>query len=378
MRVGLGATLLTRGLAHQQLDGIGYYTQELAQRLTSVGCEWRPMVFGPTALAHIDQRPIHRLPRYSTAALLSAMTGAGFAGHRSLRGQIDLFHATDHHIPRLPGVPVLATLMDAIPLSNPEWANARFRNLKNKLWRQAARWADHVVTISDFAKNQIIEHFDILDHHISVVPLGVDQRFYDRIDPATVRSVSQAYGLQRPYFLCICTLQPRKNIHRVVDAYQSLPPQVLQTHDLVIVGRNGWGSEDLVQRLHSLSPTSGVRWLGGIPDLEKRTLLQNATALVFPSLSEGFGLPVLEAFASQAPVITSNTTSLLEIAADAALLVDPCDTQAIAHAMQQITDNPSQAAHLRRQGLVRSRQYSWQTCAQQTSAIYQRMLARKT
>jgi alpha-1,3-rhamnosyl/mannosyltransferase len=89
-------------------------------------------------------------------------------------------------------------------------------------------------------------------------------------------------------------------------------------------------------------------------------------------------LPALEAFASQTPVITSNTTSLPEIAADAALLVDPCDTQAIAHAMQQIADSPSQAALLRRQGLVRAQQYNWQTCAQQTAAIYQRMLGRNS
>lgn len=374
MRIGLGATVLARGLAHQQLDGIGYYTQELAQRLISVGCEWRPVVFGATTLAHIGQCPIARLPSYSSAALMSATTGGGFAGHRNLRGQIDLFHATDHHIPRLPDIPVLATLMDAIPLSNPEWANARFRSFKNKLWRHAARWADHVVTISNYAKTQIIEHFDIPDHLISVVPLGVDQRFHDRIDPATVQSVNQSYGLQRPYFLCIGTLQPRKNLQRIMDAYQSLPRQVLHTHDLVIVGRNGWGSEDVVRRLQSLPASSGIRWLGGIPDLNKRVLLQSATALVFPSLSEGFGLPVLEAFASQTPVITSNTTSLPEIAADAALLVDPCDTQAIAHAMQQITDNPSQAAQLRHQALVRVQQYNWQTCAKKTADIYQSML----
>jgi len=376
MRVGLGTTLLARGLAHHHLDGIGYYTQELAQRLPSVGCEWRPMVFGPTTLGHIDQHLIERLPRYSTAALLSAISGQGFAGHRQLRGQIDLFHATDHHIPRLPGIPVLATLMDAIPLSHPEWANPRLRSFKNKLWRQASRWADHVVTISDYAKTQIIEHFGLEADHISVVPLGVDQRFHERLDPAAVQSVCQAHQLERPFYLCIGSLQPRKNIDRVMDAYQSLPPQVRQTHDLVIVGRHGWGSEALVQRLQSMPPPSGVRWLGGVPDLDKRALLQSATALVFPSLSEGFGLPVLEAFASQTPVITSSTTSLPEIAADAALLVDPCDTQAIAHAMQEIADSPSQAAHLRRQGLVRAQQYNWQTCAQQTAAIYQRMLGR--
>jgi alpha-1,3-rhamnosyl/mannosyltransferase len=376
MRIGLGATVLARGLAQRQLDGIGYYTQELAQQLTSVGCDWRPMVFGPTSLTHIDNRPIERLPRYSLAALRSATTGMGLSGHRELRGQIDLFHATDHHIPRLPGIPVLATIMDAIPLSHPEWASPRLRSFKNKLWLQASSWADHVVTISDYAKTQIIEHFGIPAHQISVVSLGVDQRFYNRIDPVVVQSVNQSYRLQRPYFLCVGTLQPRKNIHRAIDAYQMLPPQLLKTHDLVIVGRNGWGSEALVKRLNSMLPQSGVHWLGGIPDLDKRALLQNATALVFPSLSEGFGLPVLEAFASQTPVIASNTTSLPEIAADAALLIDPCDTLALAHAMQCLADNPSHAANLRSLGLARSRQFSWQTCAQQTSAIYQRMLGR--
>jgi glycosyltransferase involved in cell wall biosynthesis len=376
MRIGLGATLLARGLAHQQLDGIGYYTQELAQRLSSVGCDWCPMVFGPTTLAQIGDRPISRLPRYGAAAMLSVTTGMGFVGHRPLRDRMDLFHATDHHIPRLPGIPVLATLMDAIPLSHPEWASSSFRSLKNKVWRQASRWADHVVTISDYAKSQIIEHFGIPAQQISVVSLGVDQRFYDRLAPAIVQSVCQVHSLQRPYFLSIGTLQPRKNIHRLIDAYQSLPPSVLQTHDLVIVGRNGWGSEALVQRLRSLSPQSGVRWLGGVPDLDKRALLQNATALVFPSLSEGFGLPVLEAFASQTPVITSNTTSLPEISANAALLIDPSDSAAMAHAMQNLADNPSLAAQLRTQGLARSKQYNWQTCAQQTAAIYQRMLGR--
>jgi alpha-1,3-rhamnosyl/mannosyltransferase len=131
-----------------------------------------------------------------------------------------------------------------------------------------------------------------------------------------------------------------------------------------------------VQQLRQFPPESGVRWLGSIPDLDKRALLQSATALVFPSLSEGFGLPVLEAFASQTPVITSNTTSLPEIATDAALLIDPCDTSAIAHAMQQLAESPSLVTQLNTQGLVRSRQYTWQNCAQKTSDIYQRMLGR--
>lgn len=374
MQIGLGSTLLARGLEHQQLDGIGYYTQELARCLQQFGCNWQPMVFGATNLTHIEQRPVHHLPRYSTAALLSAITGASFGGHSALRNQIDLFHAADHHIPRLPDIPVLATLMDAIPLTHTKWANPQFRTLKNKLWLKASRWADHVVTISEFAKTQISEHFDIAEEKISVVPLGVESRFYDRIDSLNLQAVFKAHNLQRSYFLCIGTLQPRKNIQRVIDAYLSLPNVLRQAHDLVIVGRIGWGSDQLVQQLRQFPPESGVRWLGRVPDLDKRALLQSASALVFPSLSEGFGLPVLEAFASQTPVITSNTTSLPELASEAALLIDPFDTSAIAHAMQQLVESPSLATQFRTQGLMRSRHYSWQNCAKQTSEIYQRML----
>ena len=195
MQIGLGATLLARGLEHHQLDGIGYYTLELAKCLPSFDCNWQPMVFGATSVAQIDLRVVHRLPRYSTAAFFSSLTGLGFAGHSALKRQIDIFHATDHHIPLLPGIPVLATMMDAIPLTHAEWASPQFRSFKNKLWLHASRWADHVVTISDYAKTQIVEHFHIAEQKISVVPLGVAPRFYDRIDFLDRQAVHKSHDL---------------------------------------------------------------------------------------------------------------------------------------------------------------------------------------
>jgi glycosyltransferase involved in cell wall biosynthesis len=374
MRIGLGATVLAKGLAHRQLDGIGYYTQELAQRLSSTACDWTPMVFGQTSLSTIEQRLVYHLPRYSTAALCSALTTWNFAGYGQLHQKIDLFHATDHHIPRLKGIPVLATLMDAIPLAHPEWANARLRRVKNALWRKAARWADRVVTISNYSRGEIATHFGLDERLISVVPLGVDDRFFDRLSLAVLQQAKSEHGLIRPYFLCIGTLQPRKNIERVIDAYQRLPAALASSHDLVIVGRHGWGSDALVHRLRNMSSTSGVRWLGGVSDLRKRALLQGATALVFPSLSEGFGLPVLEAFASQTPVITSNTTSLPEVAADAALLIDPLDADAISSAMSDLAENLEMGNNLRRKGIERAQNFTWQACAAQTVALYKSML----
>lgn len=374
MRIGLGATVLARGLEHHQLDGIGYYTQELGRGLSELGCDWRPMVFGRTTQALIDQRAIGHLPRYSTSALKSALTGCSLTGSARLREQLDLFHATDHHIPRIKGLPVLATLMDAIPLAHPEWANASLRTLKNKLWRAAAHWADHVVTISDYSKTQIMENFGLESHRISVVPLGVDGRYQARLEPELLARVHKAHGLSRPYYLCIGTLQPRKNTERVIDAYQRLPAAIAQTHDLVIVGRHGWGSDALVQRLQAMPKEGHIKWLGSVSDLDKRALLQGACALVFPSLSEGFGLPVLEGFASQTPVITSNSTSLPEVAADAALLINPLDVDAIAQAMQSLVEQSDLAEVLRQKGLARTRLFTWEACARKTMRLYQTLL----
>lgn len=378
MRIGLGCTVWSRGLAQDQLDGIGYYTQELATRLAHNGCAWTPMVFGRNTPEKVQDRAVYRLPRYSTSTLFSALTGSRLPGSKNMAQRIDLFHATDHHIPKLKGTPVLATLMDAIPLAHPEWASAQFRSLKNQLWRKAAHWADHVVTISEYSKGQIVEHFGISPSRISVVPLGVDERFHERLGPDLIQTTQQKSGLTKPYFLCIGTLQPRKNVGRVLQAYQQLPTRLRQTHDLVMVGRHGWGCDALVEQLQAMPAQSGVRWLGGVSDLDKRALLQGATALVFPSLSEGFGLPVLEAFASQTPVIASCTTSLPEVAADAAWLIEPTDTEAIAHAMQHMADHPSDARQWVAKGHHRALQFTWQSCAKQTVHIYQHMLGQAT
>jgi alpha-1,3-rhamnosyl/mannosyltransferase len=264
--------------------------------------------------------------------------------------------------------------MDAIPLSNPEWASSSFRALKNALWKKATTWADHVVTISEFSKSEIVKHFDIDAGRISVVPLGVDVRFFSPLMENEMNGVLSKYQLPENYFLFIGTLQPRKNLARVIDAHQSLPVSVRREYPLVIVGRAGWGCDDLVLRLKSMPENEPIHWLGGVDDMAKRALLQRAKALVFASLSEGFGLPVLEAFASSTPVIASNATSLPEVVGDAALLVDPLRVDDIANAMLRITGDSSLADQLKWRGLSRSRSFTWDACADKTRAIYRQMV----
>ena len=143
---------------------------------------------------------------------------------------------------------------------------------------------------------------------------------------------------------------------------------------LLIVGRNGWGSDALVARLRAYGPHGQVRWLQNVGDVTKRVLMQRATALVFPSLFEGFGLPVLEGFASQTPVITSNVSSLPEVAGDAAWMVDPYSVSALTEAMVTLARDEAVGRQLVPKGLERARAMTWQQCAQKTLQVYEHVL----
>lgn len=376
MNIGYGVSVLSRGLLASGVDGIGTYTKELSGELTSMpDVELLPVSFGYNVDTGIAQQGQGlTLPSYLIMAPICACFPIPFAGHSELKSKVDIFHATDHLIPRFPSIPVLATLMDAVPLSHPEWVKSRGRSLKALLWRRAAQWADHVVTISEYSKKDIVEQFSIPPEKISVVPLGVDRRYFEVINQQEKLSVLEKLHLPQKFFLFIGTLQPRKNIERILLAHASLPLEMQREFPMVIVGRAGWGVDALLEKMVAAEFTGTVRWLKYLRDFEARALMQSASALVFPSLYEGYGLPVVEAFASQLPVITSNTTALPEVAEDAALMVDPLDIDAIADAMQQIILNPEITDKMRKKGFLRAQESSWAACAQQTVALYQKLL----
>jgi alpha-1,3-rhamnosyl/mannosyltransferase len=376
IKVGMGATIWGRGLENHQLDGIGYYTQEIFRQLENKNIHLNPIVFGKSGPDLFMNRPAIRLDRYSVSTALSALTGFPFRGSSLLAKSIDIFHATDHCTPKLKGVPVVATLMDAIPMSHPHWGSQNFRALKNMLWRTSAQWADHIITISEFSRQEVAKHFRIPESRITVTPLGVDERYFDRLSGNAADHVLSQYALPEQFFIFIGTLQPRKNIERIVHAHEMLPAAFRAQCPLLIVGRKGWGCEELVNKLNTDQPNGPVRWLQNINDFEKRVLLQHATALVFPSLLEGFGLPVLEGFASQTPVITSNTSSLPEVAGDAAWTLDPTNVHAIAEAMQALATNQALARHFVQKGLARANMFTWDTCAEKTLKVYEQVLGK--
>jgi glycosyltransferase involved in cell wall biosynthesis len=229
--------------------------------------------------------------------------------------------------------------------------------------RFSARAATHVIADSEATKNDLIRFYNISSEKIAVIYPGRDESLQP-VDPAPTRA---KYNLPEEYILHVGTLQPRKNLLRLIEAFHSVKCQVSSEHvsrvTLVLVGRSGWLSDSILEKARS---TPDVRLLDYVPDEDLAGLYSDARAFVFPSLYEGFGFPVLEAMACGTPVICSNTSSLPELAGEAALLVNPTDTEALAAAVSRVLSEPNLRAALVEKGLTQVKKFSWEKAARET------------
>ena len=381
IKLGFGTTVLEKGLSRKHMDGIGVYAKNLWEAFGTTGKKGamgiQAVSFGrqnPSDEARkILGGPIHIPLSYPAQSARSIISGKAFSGIEEMETNIDIFFAPDHHIPKLNHTPVIATIMDAYPLIHPKLVSRRLRRFKNMAFRQASKWADHIITISEYSKQDISKYFDIPDHRISVVPLGVNKHFFERIPEDEKASVLRKYGLKEDFFIFVGTIQPRKNLPRLIEAYESLPSTLREKHQLLIIGHYGWGEEALMHKLGNIGNRDTVRWLEYVNSQELYALLQSAAAMVYPSLYEGFGLPVLEGFASEIPVITSSTTSIPEVAADAALYVNPRESKDIAKKMQEVILNSSLRKTMIQKGMQRAKRYSWRISAEKHIEIFKKI-----
>ncbi|WP_347556216.1 glycosyltransferase family 1 protein [Robbsia sp. KACC 23696] len=376
IRVGLGVSVLERAMQTDgHLDGIGMYTSELVKYLPTANIA--PQRFAFQGRSGLNAGPnVQIMPGSVTVNLLrSAAFGMSFPSPPGFEQQLDLFHAPDHLVPRFRNIPVLASVMDPIPLMHPEWTRVKYQALKNWVLRRTVQSADHFVTISQFVIDDIATHFRIPRERISAVELGVDDAYFETMPEEERQGHLATLGLPPAFLLFIGTLQPRKNVLRLIQAFEQLPVDIQRACPLVVAGREGWSSEPDRAALARLTEKKTGRWLNYVTPRQKMALLQSARALVFPSLYEGFGLPVLEAFASGLPVVASNTTSIPEVAGDAALLVDPLNVEQLTHAMRRIVEDEALHAALTVAGRARAAQFTWSRTAERTAALYQRILA---
>ncbi len=291
-------------------------------------------------------------------------------GPALLRDRPDLLFVPAHVVPLAHPASVV-TLHDLGYLAFPEAHTARRRLELDLTTRWSLRAARRVIAISQATKDDLVRHYGADPTRIAVVHHGLSAGFRPVEDPALLAVARARHGLPAPYLLYVGTLQPRKNLERLLEAFA----RAIGTSDaargltLAIAGRRGWLSAPIEARAKALGVAERVRFLGYLPDADLPALLSGATAFVFPSLYEGFGMPVLEAMACGAPVLTSNSSALPEVAGEAALLVDPRDTDAITAAIARLAADAPLRAELRARGLARAARFSWERCAQATLAV---------
>jgi alpha-1,3-rhamnosyl/mannosyltransferase len=287
---------------------------------------------------------------------------------------VDVIHSTDQLIPIVRNKPLLATVMDTIPISHPQFLRAQSRIFKPYLWKKLAQRANHIITISEFSKSEIVNLMGFPEERVTTIPLGVNQKYFEKISGEGIQLTLDKFNINKPFFLFIGSIQPRKNLKRIIAAHQCLPKNFATEFPLVIVGKDSWGDISTNAVIQNAILEKRCIRLNYISEFEKRCLLQSTLGLVFASLYEGFGLPILEAFASKCPVITSNCTAMPEVSADAALLVNPSNVDSIRNALISLIQDQNLAEQLKKCGMSKVVEFSWEKTAQNTIKIYQMLL----
>jgi glycosyltransferase involved in cell wall biosynthesis len=369
-RVGLNAHLLSLAQTYRGA-GINGYIYQLLQHLPALDkgvsafdyvaflhdTEFMPPPALALARSHVDtKRPWRRI--------LWEQTGLAV-----LSRKLDLLHGLAFAAPLAAGCPTVITIHDLSFLRFPRafrWFNRIYLSF---ITRASARRAARVIAVSESTRQDVIRLCGVPGERVVTVPNGVSATFSPASN-AEVGAFRQRKGLPDRFILFVGTLEPRKNLDRLVDAYAFLRQAGERIPPLIIAGGKGWFYQSIFRRVQELGLTDVVLFPGFIPPGELAWWYRAADVFVYPSYFEGFGLPVLEAMACGTPVVTSTASSLPEVAGDAALLVAPEDAVALATALGQVLHDLALCEDLRSRGLARAAQFSWVRTARETEQVY--------
>jgi glycosyltransferase involved in cell wall biosynthesis len=371
--MGIQATLWGEAGTYRQ-SGVSNYIRHLVRGLASIPSLGRAFVYLPSAAAVADVPMVpHMEPRFPLIPLRRPAQRILWE-HTLLplllwKDRVDLLHATMNVAPWWTPCPVIVSIMDLAYIRYPHVHPRGRRLYLTALSRLTVRRARAIVAISRFTGDEVERLLHVPATRIHVTYLGVDGDFRP-LPPDQVTAFCRQRGLPDHYLLYVGNLEPRKNLSRLVRAYASLRHLDIP---LVLAGARGWGYADLFRQVESLGLTRQILFPGFVPREELPLWYNGATALVYPSFYEGFGLPPLEAMACGTPVLTSNSSSLPEVVGEAGLQVPPDDVDVLAAALQRLVQDAELRADLRRQGLERARQFTWERMAQETAALYRRV-----
>lgn len=380
MQIAVNTRFLLRG----KLEGFGVYTDELLKRMT-LGSSTDSFVF------YFDRKYDRRF-KYADNVSLKLISPP--ARHpvlfyiwfqmrlrrKLLAAKPDVFFSPDSFMPLGMSVPSVITIHDTAYLRFADSIGkthlAYYKHFMPKFVTEAA----HILTVSDFSKREICHFYDVDPDKVSVIYNGVSSRFVP-VDDATRVRIEDQYSDGKPYFLYVGAIHPRKNIARLIEAFDLFKKNTNSELQLLIAGRHSWHFDDVLDAHKRAIHIKDIHLTGYIPTEDLPDVIGSAFAMTYVSLYEGFGMPVIEAMACGVPVITSSSESsgavLAEVAGDAAITVDPQNVESISEAMKRLSDDTALRQDLNKAGLVQASQYSWDKAAIQTLEVLRRVAGSK-
>ena len=371
MKIGIDARLLS-----VPLTGIGRYTAELSLAMLALAKahEDEHFMYTPSAILLNDQPLPHCKVRASqfSGRLGRMIWSQTILPRAAARDDVDLFWGPTHRLPRfLPErIARVVTVHDLVWKHAGQTMRPLSRWMEQRLMPEAVRLADRILVDSANTAFDLCSAFPDVSEKVRTVHLGITPL----CEPET-KDKLLPMGVTKPYFLFVGTLEPRKNLRRLLAAFASLPAAVRESHLFVIVGGKGWGGVDVPSLIKSLGLEGSVVLAGYVSDARLATLYAHARFLAMPSIYEGFGLPLLEAMSLGVPVLTSNCSSLPEVAGDAGLLVDPLDESALARGLQELLQNDALRSELAGRALRNVERFSWNKAAVQARSIFDEAIA---
>jgi len=359
--------------------GLGRYAASLAQALIAREAGRFCLFYNrardsrpPLGLEAVPRRTIRAGYRpWRMAVWLGQLAGLGF---NRLVPDAELFHATEHLLPPLPGVPTVLTVHDMIfKLFREHQKPLNFWYL-NATMPLYCRRAGAIITVSESSKRDIVAHYGLDPAKITVIYEAAAPEFRPAA-PAALAAVRRRYDLPDEFLIHVGTIEPRKNLTRLIGALQQLRETGLLI-PLVVVGARGWLYDDFFRRIEELDLRQAVHFPGFVPATDLPLVYGAATVAAMPSVYEGFGLPILEAMACGVPVVSSSSSSLPELGGEAARYFDPYDVAEMAEVIRAVWTDADLRQEMRLKGLVQAARFSWERAAEETLAVYERVRGR--
>ena len=293
-------------------------------------------------------------------------------------GDADVAHGLFHLLPAAKSAKRIVTVHDLVVFRHPETHTASTVRTHRRLLINAARNADALIAVSESCRQDVLELLHAPPEKVFVVPNGVrTEEFAGKLDRDALTRCKARLGLSGNYWICIGTIEPRKNLCLLLAACRRVANRFSECPDLLLVGRRGWHAEPVFETLRSLGLEQRVKHAGYLARPDVILLLRGATACLYPSLYEGFGIPVLEAMAARVPVLTSNVSAIPEVIGHCGILVEPRDVDSLEEGLEALLTKPTECAQLAERAFVRAQSFSWENSAKRLAEVYRMVCGRR-